>query len=157
MKCQRDRGTVQYGLALGTRLLPVLITLCAFSRASLVRMEAQRKEPLRLIQSILLPNLKGRIDHSQLHQHQPAGRRSFSAPPLPTLLLEMPSLKPGKCLVALPKTEISLHKGRSWSIVSLLPPLQFINQAKSFRATPALRICPDQRADDGGTTAGESF
>ncbi len=63
MKCQRDRGAVQYGLMLGTRLLPVLITLCAFSLASLVRMEAQGKEPLRLIQTIPLPNLKGRIDH----------------------------------------------------------------------------------------------
>ena len=52
MKCQRDRGAVQYGLVLGSRLLPVLITLCAFSLASLVRMEAKGKEPLRLIQTI---------------------------------------------------------------------------------------------------------
>src|SRR5437879_12943972 len=66
------------------------------------------------------------------------------------------TIKPGKCLVALPETEISIHEGLSWNIVSPLPPLQFINQAKSFRATPALRICADQRADNGGTPAGET-
>jgi hypothetical protein len=58
------------------RLLKICVTLLALFFTLFVRLGAQSKEPLRLVQAIPMPNVKKRIDHMDVDVR---GRRLFVA------------------------------------------------------------------------------
>ena len=58
------------------RLVRVIVALFTLSLAPLIRLGAQGKESLQLIQVIPMPNVKGRIDHMDVDVE---GKRLFVA------------------------------------------------------------------------------
>jgi hypothetical protein len=58
------------------RLLKIFVTLLALFFTPLLRWGAQSQEPLRLVQTIPMPNVKGRIDHMDVDVR---GKRLFVA------------------------------------------------------------------------------
>ena len=58
------------------KLLPVCVTALLFVLAPAAKIAAQEKEPLKLVQTIPMPNVKGRIDHMDVDVK---GKRLFVA------------------------------------------------------------------------------
>src|SRR5579871_2484621 len=61
-------------------------------------------------------------------------------------LLQVGPLQPGKCLLVVIESQISIHKGSGGHVACLLSSLQLINQAKSLATTPRMGIGPNQHA-----------
>jgi hypothetical protein len=80
------------------RLLAICVTLLALFLAPPVRVSAQGKESLRLVQTIPMPNVKGRIDHMDVDAK---GKRLFVAG-LENGSLEVVDLQAGKWLKSIP-------------------------------------------------------
>jgi hypothetical protein len=80
------------------RLLAICVTLLALFLAPLVRVGAQSKESLRLVQTIPMPNVKGRIDHMDVDVK---GKRLFVAG-LENGSLEVVDLQAGKSSKSIP-------------------------------------------------------
>jgi len=78
--------------------LAICVTLLALFLAPLVRLGAQGKESLRLVQTIPMPNVKGRIDHMDVDVK---GKRLFVAG-LENGSLEVVDLQDGKWLKSIP-------------------------------------------------------
>jgi DNA-binding beta-propeller fold protein YncE len=74
------------------KLLSICVTLVALFLTPLVRLAAQGKESLRLVQTIPLPNVKGRMDHLGVDIK---GKRLFAAA-LDNNTVEVIDLKAGK-------------------------------------------------------------
>lgn len=58
------------------KLLTIFIASFTLFLSPLMRLEAQDKAPLRLIQTITMPNVKGRLDHMDVDVE---GKRLFVA------------------------------------------------------------------------------
>jgi DNA-binding beta-propeller fold protein YncE len=80
------------------KLFPICVTLLALFLAPLARLAAQGKESLRLVQTIPMPNVKGRIDHMDVDVK---GKRLFVAG-LENGSLEVVDLQAGKWLKSIP-------------------------------------------------------
>jgi DNA-binding beta-propeller fold protein YncE len=80
------------------KLLMNCMSALLFLFAPIWRMDAQDKEPLRLVQTILLPNVKGRMDHLGVDIK---GKRLFAAA-LENNTLEVIDLKAGKRVFSIP-------------------------------------------------------
>lgn len=80
------------------RLAVFLLTILLFSGFGLANSNAQEKQALRLIQTIPLPNVKGRIDHMDVDTK---GKRLFVAG-LENGSLEVVDLRGGKWLKSIP-------------------------------------------------------
>src|SRR5258708_2739559 len=61
-------------------------------------------------------------------------------------------LKPGKCLLAIVESQVSVHKGGRRNITSLLAPFQFSKKPKCVRASPGVGIRSDQHTNNGWST-----
>src|SRR4029077_3937872 len=77
---------------------PICVTLVALFFAPLERLAAQSKETLRLVQTIPMPNVKGRIDHMDVDVK---GKRLFVAG-LENGSLEVVDLGAGKWSESIP-------------------------------------------------------
>jgi hypothetical protein len=75
------------------KFLCVSVTALLFLAALISRANAQETQPLRLVQSIPMPNVKGRIDHMDVDVK---GKRLFVAG-LENGSLEVIDLGAGKC------------------------------------------------------------
>jgi DNA-binding beta-propeller fold protein YncE len=80
------------------KLLPICVTLAALFLTPLERLSAQGKESLWLVQTIPMPNVKGRVDHMDLDVK---GKRLFVAG-LENGSLEVVDLQAGKWLKSIP-------------------------------------------------------
>jgi DNA-binding beta-propeller fold protein YncE len=80
------------------KLFPICVTLVALFLAPLVRLAAQSRESLRLVQTIPMPNVKGRVDHMDVDVK---GKRLFVAG-LENGSLEVVDLQAGKWLKSIP-------------------------------------------------------
>ena len=78
--------------------LTTCVTFLALFLTPLLRSSAQSKEPLRLVQTIPMPNVKGRIDHMDVDVR---GKRLFIAG-LENGSLEVVDLEAGKWLKSIP-------------------------------------------------------
>src|ERR1700736_2221277 len=81
-----------------SKILRISATALLFLFVLISRTEAQEKEPLRLVQTILMPNVKGRIDHMDVDVK---GKRLFVAG-LENGTLEVVDLKSGKWARSIP-------------------------------------------------------
>ncbi|HXM99534.1 MAG TPA: hypothetical protein VN982_13755 [Candidatus Dormibacteraeota bacterium] len=81
-----------------TKTLWICLTAVVFSIAPAPRMRAQNKEPLRLVQTIPMSNVKGRMDHLGVDVK---GQRLFAAA-LDNNTLEVIDLKAGKRVHSIP-------------------------------------------------------
>src|ERR1700730_7740657 len=96
------------------KFLPLSVTALSFLFVAVLKTDAQEKEPLRLVQTVQMPNVKGRIDHMDVDVQ---GKRLFVAG-LENGSLEVVDLQAGKWLKSIPgfkKTQgvayvASLHK-----------------------------------------------
>ena len=80
------------------KFLPVGVTALLFLCTTVSQSEAQEKEPLRLVQTIPMPNVKGRIDHMDVDVK---GKRLFVAG-LENGSLEVVDLAAGKWSKSIP-------------------------------------------------------
>ena len=80
------------------KLLWIHLTVVVFLIAPVSRINAQNKEPLRLVQTIPMSNVKGRMDHLGVDVK---GRRLFAAA-LDNNTLEVIDLKAGKRIFTIP-------------------------------------------------------
>src|ERR1700738_2769581 len=80
------------------KFLPVGVTALLFLCTTVSQSEAQEKEPLRLVQTIPMPNVKGRIDHMDVDVK---GKRLFVAG-LENGSLEVVDLTAGKWSKSIP-------------------------------------------------------
>ena len=80
------------------RTLSVIVALLTLFLSPLTRLEAQGKAPLRLIQTIPMPSVKGRIDHMDVDAE---GKRLFVAG-LENGSLEIVDLQAGKWVKSVP-------------------------------------------------------
>jgi hypothetical protein len=80
------------------RLFPICATAVLFVLAPISKTDAQDKEPLRLVQTIPMPNVKGRIDHMDVDVK---GKRLFVAG-LENGSLEVVDLSAGKWSKSVP-------------------------------------------------------
>jgi DNA-binding beta-propeller fold protein YncE len=80
------------------KFLPVSVTALLFSSAAVLKIDAQEKEALRLVQTIPMPDVKGRIDHMDVDVK---GKRLFVAG-LESGSLEVVDLGAGKWSKSIP-------------------------------------------------------
>ena len=85
------------------KLFPIGLIVLVCMTVSGIRANApqENKEPLKLIQTISMPNVKGRIDHMEVDLK---GRRLFVAG-LENNTVEVVDLKSGKWIRSVPGTE----------------------------------------------------
>src|ERR1700687_670053 len=81
-----------------TKTLWICLTAVVFAIAPVSRMNAQNKEPLRLVQTIPMSNVKGRMDHLGVDVK---GKRLFAAA-LDNNTLEVIDLKADKRIFSIP-------------------------------------------------------
>src|SRR5260370_33034501 len=62
------------------------------------------------------------------------------------------SLKPGKCLVVVAESQISVHKGGSRNVPGLLAFFQFLEEPKCISASPGVGISPHQHPNNAWAT-----
>src|SRR5881296_2309785 len=61
-------------------------------------------------------------------------------------------LKPGKRLLAIVESQVSVHERGSRNVAQVIAFLQFAEEPKCIRALPGVGIRPDEHTDDGGGT-----
>jgi hypothetical protein len=71
-----NKGALRCEVPAMRKVLPIYVTALVLLLASSLRMDAQEKEALRPLQTIPLPNVKGRIDHMDVDVK---GKRLFVA------------------------------------------------------------------------------
>src|ERR1700704_1998637 len=87
-----------YEVRMMRKFLPVGVSALLFLCAAVSQSDAQEKEPLRLVQTIPMPNVKGRIDHMDVDVK---GKRLFVAG-LENGSLEVVDLGTGKWSKSIP-------------------------------------------------------